>query len=60
MSRIVRNGVLIYESRRGQFGHLSYEQFKRELKKEHRAINLLKKEDSDNAKEKRSKKRKLR
>lgn len=27
MSKIVRNGVIIYESRRGQFGHMSYEEF---------------------------------
>ena len=27
MSKIIRNGIIIYQSRRNQFGHMTLEQF---------------------------------
>jgi len=42
MSKVIRNGVIVYQSRKGQFGHMSLKQFMNELKKTHKSFNLKK------------------
>jgi hypothetical protein len=38
--KIVRNGMIIYQPRKNQFGHMTVSEFMVELKKERRVINL--------------------
>jgi hypothetical protein len=40
MSKIIRNGIAIYKSRKSQFGHMSLEQFMKFLKSEYKQIHI--------------------
>ena len=39
---IKNNDTILYQSRKGQFGHITLDQFKQELKKEHKSFDLRK------------------